>query len=127
MKFLMRLVAVHTGHGPRFVRAASPEKLVSSRVALQASEVFLSDRILGILSKADRNRVLGAACFDVHTARTVTGLATAGLVGSVRMRHCLSHCCSVEASALILVTGNTGIATDIIAIGFGLIRFACLG
>jgi len=127
MKFLMRLVAVHAGHGPRFVRAASPEKLVSSRVALQASEVFLSDCILGIFSKADRNRVLATACLDVHTARTVTRLATAGLVGSVRVRHCFSHCCSVEASALILVTGNTGIATDIIAIGFGLIRFACLG
>jgi len=34
MKFLMRLVAIHASHGPRFVRAASPEKLVSVGVAL---------------------------------------------------------------------------------------------
>jgi hypothetical protein len=34
MKFLMRLVAIHASHGPRFVRAPSPEKLVSAGVAL---------------------------------------------------------------------------------------------
>ena len=34
MKFLMRLVAIHASHGPRFVRAASPEKLVLAGVAL---------------------------------------------------------------------------------------------
>src|ERR1043166_1409160 len=34
MKFLMPLVAIHASHGPRFVRAASPEKLASARVAL---------------------------------------------------------------------------------------------
>jgi|SRR5262245_14937485 len=126
MKFLMRLVAVHAGHGPRFVRAASPEKLVSSRMALQASEIFLSDCILGIFSKADRNRVLASACLDVHTARTVTRFATTSLVGSVRMRHCLSHCGSVETAVLILVTGNTGIAPDIIAIRFGVGTFSRL-
>jgi hypothetical protein len=34
MKLLMRLVAIHASHGPRFVRAASPEKLVLAGVAL---------------------------------------------------------------------------------------------
>ncbi len=34
MQFLMSLVAIHASHGPRFVRAASPEKLVSAGVAL---------------------------------------------------------------------------------------------
>jgi hypothetical protein len=118
MKFLMRLVAIHASHGARFVRAASPEKLVSARVALQAGEIFLGYSVLGIFSKSDRNRVLGTTCLDVCATRAVTRFATASLVRRVRMRHRFSHCCSVKASALILVTGNTGIATDIIPIAF---------
>jgi hypothetical protein len=127
MKVLMRLMAIHACHSPRFMRAAPPKQLISAGMTLQAGKVLLGYCVLRVFGKADRNRFLGTACLDVHTARTVTRLATATLVGSVRVRHCFSHCCSVEASALILVTGNTGIATDIIAIGFGLIRFACLG
>jgi hypothetical protein len=127
MKFLMCLVAIHACHGPRFVRAASPERLVSAGVALQAGEVFLGHTVLGIFSKADRNRFLGAACLDVHTTRAMTRFTAVSFVGSVRMCHCFSHCCSVEASALILVTGDTGIATDIIAIGLAAVSgFACL-
>jgi hypothetical protein len=42
------------------------------------------------------------------------------------MCHRFAHCCSVEASALILVTGNAGIAADIIAIGFGVSGFSLL-
>ena len=115
----MGLVAIHASHSPRFVRTAPPEQLVSLRVALQAGIVFLGYRVLGIFSKADRNRILGSACVDMRTTRAVTRFATVSLVGSVRMRHCFSHCCSVETSALIFVTGDTGIATDIIAIGLG--------
>src|SRR5260370_274163 len=120
MQFLMGLVAIHASHGPRFVRAAPPEQLVSAGVALQASKVFLGYRVLGIFSKADRNRILGSAGLDMHTTRAVTRFATVSLVGRMRMRHCFSHCCSVETSTLILVTGNAGIATDIIAIGFAI-------
>ena len=126
MQFLMRLVAIHASHSPRFVRAAPPEQLVSAGVALQASKVFLGYRVLGIFSKADRNRILGSACLDMHTTGAVTRFATASLVGRLRMRHCFSHCCAVEASALILVTGDTGIATDVIAIGFGVRRLELL-
>jgi hypothetical protein len=119
MKFLMRLVAIHASHGARFVRAASPEKLVSARVALQAGEIFLGYCVLGIFSKSDRNRILGTTCLDVCAARAVTRFATMSLVRRVRMRHRFAHGCSVETSALILVTGDTRFATDIIAIGFG--------
>jgi hypothetical protein len=42
------------------------------------------------------------------------------------MRHRFAHCCSVEASTLILMTGNAGIATDIIAIGFAVSAFNLL-
>jgi hypothetical protein len=87
-------------------------------VALQTSKIFLGHSVPGIFRKSDRNRILGAACLDVHTTWAVTRFAAVGLVGSVRMRHRFAHCCSIEASALILVTGNAGIATDIIAIGF---------
>jgi hypothetical protein len=119
MQFLMRLVAIHACHGPRFVGAASPEQLVFAGVALQASKVFLRHRVLGICRKADRNRILGSACLDMHTTRAVTRFATVSLVGIMRMRHRFSHCGSVETSALILVTRNTGIATNIIAIARG--------
>ena len=126
MQFLMGLVAIHASHGPRFVRAAPPEKLVSMGVALQASEVFLGYGVLGIFSKADRNCILGSASLDMHTTRAVTRFATVSLVGSVRMRHCFSHCRSVKTSALLLVTGDTGIATDVIAIGLGVRRLLLL-
>jgi hypothetical protein len=95
-------------------------------MALQAGKVFLRHRVLGIFSKADRNCLLGAACFDVYTARAVTRLAAQSLIGSVRVRHRFSHCRSVEASALVLVTGNTGIAPDIIAIRLGVGTFSRL-
>jgi hypothetical protein len=65
MQFLMGLVAVHTSHRPRFVRTASPEQLVSAGVALQAGVVLLGYGVLGIFGKADRNRILGAACLDM--------------------------------------------------------------
>src|SRR5262249_45554490 len=126
MKFLMCIVAVHASHGPRFMRAASPEQLVSAGVTLQTSRVLLGYCILRIVGKADWNRLLGPTRLDVYTARTVTGFATSSFVGGVRMRHCFAHCCSVKASALILVTGDTCIATDIIAIGLGVSRLNVL-
>ena len=122
----MCLVAIHACHGARFVRAASPEQLVFAGVALQAGEIFLGRCVLGIFRKSDRTRILGAACLDVCTTRAVTRFTAVRLVGSVRMCHRFSHCCFVEASALILVTGDTRIATDIIAIGLGVSCFACL-
>ena len=73
---------------------------------------FSGHSVLGIFRKADRNRILGAACLDVNTTWAVTRFAVASLVGSVRMRHRFANCCSIEASALILVTDNAGIATD---------------
>src|SRR5262245_12483827 len=117
MQFLMRLVAIHACHGPRFVWATSPEELVFAGVALQASKVFLGYRVLGICRKADRNRILAPTRLDMHTTRAVTRFATVSLVGIMRMGHCFSHSGSIESSALILVTGNTRIATDVIAIG----------
>jgi hypothetical protein len=117
MKFLMCLVTVHTRHGARLVRAASPEKLISTRVALQAGKVLLSHCVFGIFSKTDWNRILGTTGLDVNTTRTMAGFAAASLVGIMRMRHCLSHCCSIEASPLILMTGNTRIAPDVVDIG----------
>lgn len=119
MKFLMCLVAIHTSHGPRFVRAASPEKLIFTGVALQAGKVFLGYCVLRIFSKADGNRILAAPCLDMHTTRTVTRFATVSLVGRMRMCHRFSHRCSVETFALILVTGDAGIASNVIAIGLG--------
>src|SRR5215468_12278692 len=105
--------------------AAPPEQLVLARVALQARKVFLSYRVLGIFGEAYRNGILGTACLDVYTARTVTRLATPRLIGSMRMLHCFSHGSSVEASALVLVTGDTGVATDIIAVSL-FVRRLCL-
>src|SRR5258706_214316 len=119
MQFLMCLVTIHTSHGPRFVRAASPEQLIFTGVALLAGEIFLGDCVPGIFGKTHRNRILGSACLDVYTTRAVTRFATVSLVGRMRMCHRFSHCCSVETSALILVTGDTGIAPNVIAIGYG--------
>src|SRR5438045_57067 len=109
MQFLMCLVAIHTSHSPRFVRAASPEQLIFTGVALLAGEIFLGYSVPGIFGKTHRNRVLGSARLDMHTTRAVTRFATVSLVGSMRMRHCFSHCCSVKTSALILMTGDTSI------------------
>ena len=118
----MCLMAIHACHSPRFMRAAPPKQLISAGMTLQAGKVLLGYCVLRVFGKADRNRFLGTACLDVHTARAVTGLATASLIGSVRVRHCFSHCCSIEASTLVLVTGDTSIATDIIAVTFGVSR-----
>ena len=116
----MCLVTVYASHGPRFVRAASPEKLIFAGVALQTGKVFLGYCVLRTFGKAEGNRILATPCLDVCTAGTVTRFASASLVRSVRMCHRFSHSCSVESSALILVAGDTGIAADIVAVGLGL-------
>src|SRR4030095_4989129 len=126
MQVLMRLMAIHACHSPRFMRAAPPKQLISAGMTLQAGKVLLGYCVLRVFGKADRNRFLGTACLDVCTTRTVTRFATASLVGCVRVRHGFSHCCSVEAPALVLVTGDTGVATDIIAIGLGVSRLDLL-
>src|SRR5262252_5540913 len=125
--FLMRPMAVYAGHGPRLVRAAPPEQLVLARVALQTRGVLLGRCIPRVFSKTNWNRILTTSRLNVCTSRTVAGFATAGLIGSVRMSHRFPHCCSVEAPALILVTGDTGITADVIAIGlgFGLLIRCC--
>src|SRR5262245_22170602 len=126
MKILMRLVAIHACHRPRFMRATPPKQLISAGMALQAGKVLLGYCVLRVFGKADRNRILGTACLDMCTTRTVTRFATASLVGSVRVRHGFAHCRSVEASALVLVTGDACIAPDIIAIGLAVSRLDLL-
>ena len=68
----MCLVTVYASHGPRFVWAASPEKLIFAGVALETGKVFLGYCVFRIFSKAEGNRILATTCLDVCTAGTVT-------------------------------------------------------
>src|SRR5262249_8674953 len=82
MQFLMGLVAIHACHGPRFVRAASPDNLFSGELAWQAGVVLLGWCFLGFSRKAAGNRILPAPRLDVRSTRTVARFATVSLVGS---------------------------------------------
>lgn len=74
---IVDFMAVHAGHGSRLVRAASPEHLITLRVAGQASRVFLLDWVNGILGEADRDGILAAARVHVGSPRSVAGFAAA--------------------------------------------------
>src|SRR5450759_2053261 len=76
---VVHIMAIHAGHSPRLVRAASPEHLIPFGATGQASSVFLLDGFRGILGEADGDAILAAARVHVCSTRSVTGFAAVSL------------------------------------------------
>src|SRR5919108_5795974 len=95
-------------------------------MAFFAHGVLLSYGVRRILIKTNGNGVFAASRFHVGPARPVTSLTSPSFQGSPGMGHGLAHGGILEAVVLVLMTGNAGFATHIVAIagcrrgGFGL-------
>src|SRR6516162_5399626 len=114
-------MAINASHAAEFMRAALPEKMCAAGMALFADRVLLGDGVLGILAEANRNRFFPTTGLDMGPSRPVTGFTAAGFQRSPRMGHGLPHGGAFEAVILILMAGDAGFATHIVAIrGFAL-------
>lgn len=109
-------MAINAGHAAGFMRAALPEQVRAARMALFADRVLLGDGVLGILAEANRNRFFAATGLDVGPSRPVTRFTAASFQRSPRMGHDFPHRRVFEAVILILMAGDAGLATHIVAI-----------
>src|SRR4051794_21951647 len=78
--FLVHLVAIHTSHATRLMRATCPEQLHAAGMALHASTILFGSRVLGILRETDWHCVLAATRLDVSPPGSMTGFASTRLI-----------------------------------------------